>query len=407
MIQIEVNGFQSIEQTKICIDGFTSLVGKSNIGKSAVIRALKCALTNSLGTSFVRHGVDCARSLRGSKTCKCQSTVHIKMDGFDLLWEKGDAINRYTFNDQEYDKPGQGIPDFLLSNGFNPVRIGDDSGCIQIADQFFPIFLLNQSGPAVAEIISDVAHLDRINKASKLADKDRREAASTKKVREKDAADLRVRLEGYEGLDNAVLRVSEVATQLKEVEASEVKVATLVRYTETAQALTLQVQDLLRLSSTPTPNFEPVVDAEKKAALLCKFHSDLVRRVTDYKSFSWVAGFLGKVPNIEPLTQQYAQLTTFDGWVIRLRSFKDRFGYLDKVAKAPLPDLNALTDLQKKVGDLSSFNRRVTTLEAAIGKLSSNLDSVTAELTEVEGEANSLGMCPTCTQAVHVGHSHV
>ena len=178
MIDLEVRSFQSIEHVKLRVDGFTALVGKSNIGKSAIVRAVKAALTGCVGNSFVRHSSACARRSKKAKTCECYSSVHIKAENFDLLWEKGDKHNRYVFNGQEHGVPNRGTPDFLerpkLEKDFGQVKVGDQWSLLQVADQFENLFLLNQSGGVVADVFSDVARLDRVNVAIKYVEKDRR-----------------------------------------------------------------------------------------------------------------------------------------------------------------------------------------------------------------------------------------
>src|SRR5512137_438933 len=108
MIEVEVRDFQSIERATIRIDGFTTLVGRSNIGKSAFVRAVQAAITGAPVGAYVRHAALCPRKTRKLKECRCQCSVHVKTEGFDMLWEKGDFINRYTFNGVVYDKVNQG-----------------------------------------------------------------------------------------------------------------------------------------------------------------------------------------------------------------------------------------------------------------------------------------------------------
>jgi len=406
MIEIEVTGFQSIEILRLTIEGFTALVGRSNIGKSAVIRALKCALTNSLGTSFVRHGEFCARTLRGAKTCKCFASVHIKMDGFDLLWEKGDSVNRYVFNGVEYDRPGQGIPDFLVTSGFSPVKVGDDVGCIQVADQFFPIFMLNQSGPAIAEAISDVARLDRINKATKLVERDRREAISTKKVREKDAQELRVRLNGFQGLDRALDKSSEVEFQLATVEVVEERVALLARYVISKNSLTDRILDLANIGAVQIPEVDPVLKSHTKAKKLTKFAFEMDQRVSNYKAVEWVEKFLGKIPDVEPVISAQATVVKLDRWIVKLRSFKERFLFLDGAVRAEIPSLDEVATLQKRVYCMSQYLAKVDALEASIEVMKAKLKVASEEERKVMAEAEALGVCPACTRPFQVGGEH-
>ena len=67
-VDVEIRNFQSIEKATIKIDGFTVVVGRSNIGKSALVRAVKAALTGAPVSSFVRHSSGCLRKTKAAKT---------------------------------------------------------------------------------------------------------------------------------------------------------------------------------------------------------------------------------------------------------------------------------------------------------------------------------------------------
>ena len=322
MIKIEVKGFQAIENVELTIDRFTAIVGGSNIGKSSVVRAIKCALTNSSGTSFVRHDEYCIRKTRGHKTCKCQASVHIVMDGFDLLWEKGDAINKYTFNGQVYDKPGTGIPEFLVSTGFSPVKIGDTSGSIQIADQFFPIFMLNQSGPAIAEAISDVSRLDRINRASKAAEKDRKEAASTRKLREEDSISIRVRLQKYEGLDGAIQKTAALEQKSSEVDVVESSVSALNEFIGSTRSVASQIRALTTVRSVAVPEIASVKGPYDTVKVLAEFSDNLKRREEDCSALSWVETFSSAVPEIDPIKDKVKMLKSLDALIVPISTLE-------------------------------------------------------------------------------------
>lgn len=488
MINVEVKGFQSAEDIKFVIDGFTAIVGRSNIGKSALVRALKCALTNAEGVSFVRHGIDCARTLRGAKTCKCFASVHIVTEGFDLLWEKGDSVNRYIFNKALYDHPGKGLPEFLASSGLSPVKVGDDASCIQISDQFYPIFLLNKSGGIIAETISDVSKLTRVNKATKLVEKDRRDIQATKKVREADVDKIRIRLCAYEGLDAALQKAAEVESQFGVIEAKESRLGVIKGYilkiqtlglkirgltsvvsvvvpsTDTIEQLSPKVEQLSRFADEygrrsldvaslewvedlEVPEAKPLSELGVKLGLLSKFadgydqrsvavanlqwvgtisvpdlgtlsesevrlrqlskYSDeYARRESDVEKLAWVEALDAKVPDISELEQMSTKCTRIDSWVMRLRALKSKFDALDRLAKAPTPDLGTLQELQGKVHDLSQFILKYKTLQDSIGTLEGELAQVEAEEGTLEDEIQEIGVCPTCVQPLTMGHSH-
>lgn len=123
MLDVEIRNFQSIEHVHVVIDGFTTLVGRSNLGKSAIVRAIKAALTGAPEETSVRHGPKCEREVKGTKSCKCYCSVHIKTEGFDLLWEKGGDKNEYVFNGAKKTAVGKGTPDFL-DESFGVVKSG-------------------------------------------------------------------------------------------------------------------------------------------------------------------------------------------------------------------------------------------------------------------------------------------
>jgi hypothetical protein len=400
MINIEVKGFQSAEDVKFVIDGFTAIVGRSNIGKSALVRALKCALTNAEGVSFVRHSPECARVLRGVKTCKCFASVHIVTEGFDLLWEKGDSIYRYTFNGSEYDHPGKGIPEFLLSSGVAPVRIGDDSGCIQISNQFYPIFLLNQSGGVVAETISDVSKLTRINKATKLVEKDRRELQATKKVREKDFDNLRLRLCAYEGLDAALHKVVDVEGQFVAIEAKEGRLWAIKGYISRVTTIGLKIRGLTAVVSVVIPDTDAIEQLGPKVELLSKLAGEYGRRQLDVTELEWVGNL--EIPDATSISESGIRLKQVSEFATEYGRRQLDVTELEWVGNLEVPDATSISESGIRLKQVSEFateyGRRqldvtelawVDTLDALVPDIS-GLDQVHAKFTLLDAWVTSL-----------------
>lgn len=403
-IEVEVRGFQSIENVTLVLDGFTALVGRSNIGKSAFVRAMKTALTNATGSDFVRHNPsECARSLRKIKTCKCQASVHIRAEGFDLYWEKGDATNKYRFNGKEYDKPGVGIPEFLVKSGFDTVTIGSDTGLIQVADQFFPIFLLNQSGPAIAEAISDVARLDRVNAATRSVERDRREAVATRKVRQADVQSTQEKLKVYEGLDETLRKTDDVFSLVKEVESKETTIQELSNYVGQTDTLVSRIKSLWQVGTLPIPELEGLQEAEQRASTLRQFVTDLARRAREFKSLQWVENFQVK-EDFGPLIKMGLGVQELSSWVHRLRTFRGKFEVLVPVEGVRVEPFTPLSEGHSRVKDGTSFIRRYQTLTGTISKLEAEILSLEKELQAVQIEVDELGVCPTCTQPVSAPH---
>lgn len=404
---IEVCNFQSIEHLSLTVEGFTALVGRSNIGKSALVRAVKTALTNEVGTSFIRHERStCARLQKGGKTCKCLASVHIKRDGFDLFWQKSDTINQYKFNGKIYDKPGQGVPEFLVEAGLAPLKMGDELNSIQFADQFFPIFLLNESGPTAAETLTDVARLDKISVAMKAADKVRRDLASTKKVREKDVLALEAKMTRYIGLDIVQDQVEGVDKVFSDLQRSEGKVSALTSYVGRSRDLIQQVTTLAAASKIPLPKSEMVQERWENLQKILRFQDQLSKRADGYRALSGV-DTIEVPPSNEGLKGDLAKLLRLKTWETRLRAIFSSARSLESSEKISVPEAVDFTTLRGKLASMAALHARMVAIETSLGNLNTKLDAVTVELAEVEKEREELGgLCPTCAQPLPE-HTHV
>jgi len=398
MIEVEVRNFQSIERVALKVEGFTALVGRSNIGKSALVRAVKAALTGAPVSSFVRHGKACLRRTKKAKTCKCFSMVHLKAEGFDLLWEKGDAINRYTFNGAVYDKAEKGTPDFL-SPAFLPVKIGDRQELLQVADQFSAIFLLDQTGGVVADVLSDVARLDRINVAMRMAERDRKEAVSTRKVREKDVVDLGVKLEDFAHLDVAVAQAEQVQADLLSIEKTVGQVEQLDGFLQVGSALAQRITALEAGLATAVPD---------KADLIgpCDLLVQMAGWLGDYGAQTEAIGKLTPVESLDipvkgGLEERHETYDQLARWHAQLLVFRDLLNAMKPVEALPPLDAVGLKDALGAFQGVQGHLTRLQALEGAITKLEGEYEAILIEEKAAHDEVEALGVCPTCVRPLH------
>lgn len=96
-----IQNFQAHDKLRIDFDkSITCIVGPSDAGKSAIIRALRWVCTNQPGgDAFVRHG---------TKGC----TVKIIVDGRTVTRRRaaGGEVNEYLLDDQEFKAFGRAVP---------------------------------------------------------------------------------------------------------------------------------------------------------------------------------------------------------------------------------------------------------------------------------------------------------
>lgn len=372
MVEIEVRGFQSIEQVHLKVDRFTTLVGRTNIGKSAIVRAVRSALTNALGTSFVRHGATCLRRTKGRKTCKCEAYVHIHSEGFDLIWRKGDDVNAYEFNGKSMTVPGRGFPEFL-SPQFAPVKMGENQKILQVSDQFFPLFLLDEGGATVANILSDVARLDAINVAMKMAEKDRKDAAALRKVRDKDVETIKVRLQAYAGLDDTLADAEDVSLGYTHLLRKEQVCGTVTTLCTRLSTLQGDLAALDGVQQVVVPDVAPLSAAASTCSRVGRMCDRLAEYVRAYKALEGSASIV--VPDIAPVRSAQTRLGLASRFAAQHADRSAFVSALDGIDTVAVPDVAPLREKLSAWGSASTFQERLVE-QARICKALDGVDTI-------------------------------
>lgn len=444
MLRVEVQNFQSVLNAALDIEGYVALVGKSNIGKSAIVRALQCALTGAVGTDFVRHGQACDRRLRQTKKCKCFCKVTIETSAMKVVWEKGDAVNRYTVTrdgvPEAYEGLERGTPSFF-DGAFSLVTVGDEKELIQVPDQFDPIFLLNQTGSVVANVMSDVARLDEVNAALTAVNKDRKDASSKRKVREEDVVRLQAELAVYAGLDEVAAEA--LAESQANLEAVQGLLVRLERYLELARGFK-EVLLALKAALTPKlPVIEPLDAAAKQLDVVADYVDTLQALTPSIEAL--VSAVSGKLPDLEPLLRKQVQAAEADGFMDRLSNLAPSLKRLKGVDAVKLPDDSGLAGAYEACVRAERFLGRLEVVQAALGRwegfselpeldleglqqkqaslasleallvksegltlmvsdLTKQLKVSDAEKLKLQEELQGMGLCPTCSQDIDANH---
>ena len=95
---LSITNFQRHERLDIDFDKITTIVGTSDIGKSAIIRAMRWVVMNRpIGTTFMR---------RGAKS----TSVTMKVDGTEVSRIRGKDGKVYKVNDDTFRAFGADMP---------------------------------------------------------------------------------------------------------------------------------------------------------------------------------------------------------------------------------------------------------------------------------------------------------
>lgn len=158
--RIRIQNFQSIQDADITVQGFTALAGPNNAGKSAVARAIRGVFLNVPAEPMVRSGTDSMR-------------VEVDFGDGQVAWGRDGDRPYYEVGGAQV-RPGRDIPPEVQALGIRPVEVGSDKCWPNFARQFDPPFLIEKSGAALAEAVSDPERVALLSQAVRCLDQDLR-----------------------------------------------------------------------------------------------------------------------------------------------------------------------------------------------------------------------------------------
>lgn len=180
MGKLRIEGFQSLTDVELEISGFTVITGRSNLGKTAVIRAMVGARFGLPGDHYIQQG---------RNACRVSITED---DGSTLVWQK---VRKKKLDEEAFldvSLPGEHPNRFTRFGGNNLEHTGalgfaDIKGLRpQVAMQHDPIFLLTETPGTVAEIFKLLGRVDTVTTAQANAKRDQRKAKAELDIRTED-----------------------------------------------------------------------------------------------------------------------------------------------------------------------------------------------------------------------------
>lgn len=189
---LEIKNVQSHKDSKLVFSpGINALVGTSNNGKSAVLRALMWAITNRpLGTEILLS--NWAYDSKGKQNEEMSVTVEK---------ENSTLIRRKTKTDNEYILDGE-VLEAIKTDVPESVRKFFALSETNIQKQQDAPFLLSQSSGKIAEYFNRIVRLDIIDKVLTNAESTRRKMKNQFETAEENEKNLQKKLEQYDWLDS-------------------------------------------------------------------------------------------------------------------------------------------------------------------------------------------------------------
>lgn len=276
--RVEITNYQSHKYTPIdFVNGLNVLVGESDQGKTAVIRAIRWCLINVPdGINFIRNGEN-------------EASVKIVLSNGKTIVRRRDRknVNEYQLFEGDgepkiFSSFGKKVPQEILeAHGIKPV--GDDV-YFQIADQIEGPFMMSLKPKQRAEILGNLDELSRIDNALTEVNQDVLASNKSKKRLEKEEKQL-------------VLSIEKMKVEINRL---SVKIGTLKELKEGIESkLELRkylTKQLLRLKEIQE-DIKMLDESVKKANfVLSHWPEDIEERV---QQFRFLSGHIKRLKDIQ------------------------------------------------------------------------------------------------------------
>lgn len=212
--QIKINNFQSHENSIIKLDpGVNVIVGRTDSGKSAVIRALRWLFFNEpRGTDFIRKGTDAVSvELTYDDGTIVRRIRNKKDNGYEI---EIDGQTEYYYG------IGSDVPEEVMKiTGVRKVKFSENNDPIMInfQNQHDGAFMLNDSPAQKAKSIGYISNVNILDDAIRRANQKEQQANQAKKRFEEELLTNKDKLKEFENLDTEIANFNLLKAKLESI----------------------------------------------------------------------------------------------------------------------------------------------------------------------------------------------
>ena len=333
LLSIEIWNFQTHDHFKhVFQKNVFGMVGPSDFGKSAIVRALTWVLFN-------RPKGDDFRSWNGEDT-----KVVVKINGHTITREKGSNGNRYILDDlNPFTGFGIHVPEPIAK----VVNMDLD---LNIQGQHNSVFLLNMKSLAVAKYINELVNIDIIDFSIREIAKDLRKVTGKLKDANLSLFDTKEELRKYKKLKS-------VSNKIDEVEMLEDDVASKFHTIELLSECITEIDSCTTLIKA----LKERVSVEKDInECLCMIDENIAQNET----ISELTGIIDSISEIEEILQSNSgeeMLPVINATLSLLDEHDELYTEITDV-------LELLTDVKTTVDNVAVLSQNITEAEIAFKK---------------------------------------
>lgn len=219
---VTLKNFQSHKNSKLNFDkGVNVIVGTSDSGKSAILRALNSCIYGELPTTYRTYNSD-------------ETEVSIDVSDKTVTRRRGDKTNEYQVNNSFYKALNRTVPEDIV-NLFN---MND----INIQYQLDGPFLLSETPGEVAKRLNKTVNLDIIDSSTKQINTMRNDVNSALKHQTEQATKYEDDLKVYANLDSFEQCINELADITEKRDALRQDIQTIAGICAEIQSANLRIE---------------------------------------------------------------------------------------------------------------------------------------------------------------------
>lgn len=349
--------------------GVNVIVGASDQGKSAIVRAIRWLFFNEpRGSDFVRVG--------STGPCRVEAELD---DGTMIVRERSGTRNVYelylpTGEKRHFEGFGTEIPvEILKAHGIRKVSLDDQlEVALSLSSQLEAPFLLTQPGSVRAKAIGRISGVHVLDLAIKLAAREQSSVEDASAQIESDLEKIRLEMENYRDLPEEEARIERLNDLLKRLKDLRANVNTIIQSKRELAEVTEQMS--------------------QSAAVIAA-----TARVKDCSSILLEIGsVLSRLKGLKALKALVDELRAIEKSIEAGHDYMKRFSTLESAQ-----------ELANRIGDAPKRLSELKRLRAELQKNESERTYVEAEKRKANQEAKRLvneyaealraaGKCPVC-----------
>jgi len=427
-IQVVIKNFQSIKEVEFFIDGYTVIEGPSDIGKSAIMRAIEALLSNDRGDYFIRRG-----------TKESYVMLNFVKEGFKIEWfKKIKKGGYYILNDDSenpLEKLNGAVPEQIIDFGISeiPIKNANDRGRVHpqmCSDQHNTLFMLYESPQVRAELISEISEVTKISKALKLANKDLKSQKREIKVKDAELQKIKTKYDIIKAIeiDELDTEVNDLyltiregrssVSRLKEISEDYSKNSNFIKSLD--EIPEVPDRDTLESGISVLDSLQSLNSSYEETSRLI----NILEEVPEVVDPSNLSEDISELETIQGLFQNYQELSTISNFEIpsvpetdldsqlnRINTLFDLFSNYDSVLGAvevieDLPDLPNTVSLEEdilKLVQISDLNDQYYQTLQIILTHQSEIEEIDSSILGLENELAEFEHCPLCSSSLEGG----